>query len=874
MSWFFNEIALATATPTSRKKHRSGLTAAAYNDGGCSTCPRKRTWTQLSCPHMEPQGNSKPVVYFLGEATSEAEDDQGVYLPRIGSSAGQLLDGALSDWDSIPTRWNHVVRCYGRKSAELPEIESCRRSVEEDIAASRPKVVVGFGNVPLHWVSGLSQITLYRGRVFPVNIGGHECWYYVVNHPSYVVHQDKRNDINPHRVIFKLDIEYLFTKLLPTLPAAHVWDYVEGAKFELFDGSSSSQVSACIRAIEQLDPFGTSTDIETTALSPYSGREKILCASVSSADVSVSFVLDHPQSKWTKREKLRVWQAYYDHLMYGPVRVAHNAKFEQKWLSHECGTSVIDANWHDTMASAHTLDGRPGALGLDDVVFLRFGFRLKAATGVDPTKWQSTPLPKFLLYNALDSLWCYRAHLVNMELLAQDPSLLPEYARACRVGTTLVLTEDVGVAPNLPVVPMIELDLQTQIADLTSDIMKTPEVRKHVKAVGKFSPTSPADVGEMFGVTFKRPEVLGRDGSISSGEEQLSALPSDLFPSAPKILQLRSVAKLLSTYVAPIASGALIQADGRIHTNYNHLLVVTGRLSSDNPNLQNYPKRKYKFIRALIKAVQRTRYGKELLHYLVSADYGQIEARVIAMASEDRALVEHLWTGFDIHGHWADYLIDAFPKIQDRMAADYEISRDDIKGLRKAVRNEIKNGWVFPQFYGSVPESCAGNLKIPVEIAKRMGHEFWGEFTGVKKWQNRTISKWERTGYVETLTGRRRHGPMSVNEIINTCSQGTASDLVVDAMSVLSEMWRWDMSGGMDDRFQAAMNIHDDLTFGLPEDSLEEDIGVIAEVMCSSADRFNFVNVPITVEVSCGTDWSNQEEIGVFSSEDYRSGRR
>jgi DNA polymerase I-like protein with 3'-5' exonuclease and polymerase domains len=111
---------------------------------------------------------------------------------------------------------------------------------------------------------------------------------------------------------------------------------------------------------------------------------------------------------------------------------------------------------------------------------------------------------------------------------------------------------------------------------------------------------------------------------------------------------------------------------------------------------------------------------------------------------------------------------------------------------------------------------------------------------------------------------------MSVNEIINTCSQGTASDLVVDAMSRLSETWQFDMTGMMDDRFQALMNIHDDLTFGLPEDSLEDDISIIAKAMCLVSKSFDFINVPITVEVSCGTDWSNQEEIGVYSSEDFK----
>jgi DNA polymerase-1 len=256
---------------------------------------------------------------------------------------------------------------------------------------------------------------------------------------------------------------------------------------------------------------------------------------------------------------------------------------------------------------------------------------------------------------------------------------------------------------------------------------------------------------------------------------------------------------------------------------------------------------------------------------LVSIDYGQIEARVIAMASEDKNLVAHLWSGFDIHKHWAEYVIKAYPKILDITSKEYAIPRDDIDKIKKAVRNDVKTNWVFPQFYGSHIEPCASSLRIPVDLAKKMGAEFWGEFVGVKKWQNKTISTWERTGYVETLTGRRRRGPMSVNEIINSCSQGTASDIVVEAMCDLSELWQFDPNNLLaDDKFQACMNIHDDLTFGFSEETLEDDILTASKAMCLVGSKFDFVNVPLVVEVSVGTNWANQEEVAVFSSEDFK----
>lgn len=264
--------------------------------------------------------------------------------------------------------------------------------------------------------------------------------------------------------------------------------------------------------------------------------------------------------------------------------------------------------------------------------------------------------------------------------------------------------------------------------------------------------------------------------------------------------------------------------------------------SSDDPNMQNWPNRKGKEIREIIAAPEG--------HWMVGADYGQIEARIIGIVSQDQAFCEALWNNYDIHKYWAERIAEAYPNVIG--GKNYLGNQDKLNRFRK----DVKNQWTFPAFYGSSPYSIAASIGVPTEIVLELFDEFWDMFRGVKKWQKWVLNRYERLGYVETLTGRRRHAPLSMNEIINSGIQGTASDICVDAMNRLSEAG-----------IQVVMNVHDEIDSYVPDDKLEDQTEQIAEVMCSVP--FKWVNIPIAVEVSVGPDWYNMEEIGTFYSTDY-----
>jgi DNA polymerase-1 len=245
---------------------------------------------------------------------------------------------------------------------------------------------------------------------------------------------------------------------------------------------------------------------------------------------------------------------------------------------------------------------------------------------------------------------------------------------------------------------------------------------------------------------------------------------------------------------------------------------------------------------------------------MVACDYGQIEARVIGMASEDRNLVDYLWTGYDIHGYWADRILSVHPKTKDRIIKDYGVDGDDAAGIRKKLRDETKNRWVFPQFFGSSFRSCASGLSLPEHLAEDLAREFWDEFKGVQKWQKKIMEGYKQNLYVETLSGRKRRGAMSKNELINHPIQGTAADIVTEAMTALSVLADLEE----DDEYQADLNVHDDLSFMLLDASMDVKIPIIAREMCRH--RFPYIIVPLIVEVQVGVRWHELKEIGVYRS--------
>jgi uracil-DNA glycosylase family 4 len=822
------------------------------NVSGCTHCTLDKA--DLRTPKQFAAEHTKPDVYVLGDAPTLRDDKNGALF---SDTAGQIIVKALR---GIKARYHNVLRCSpGPRDPSTLEIKCCRGFIETDIAMSKPKLILLLGSVPLHWMTGESNATAWRNRYIPVNVAGHKCYAMPLFSPGVVLSlADKREGPEMHQILLR-DIDNVLNLLkagvfdvTPMVLTAKDLDIRHTSYMQQNIHALSKPVFAALEEAlaEALTWDEMSLDIETTGLRPYAKDSRILSISISNYDKTYALGYQHSQINWGK-DMLRVRAAVRAFLIKSKKKWAHNLGFELEWLGMEFGPEVLwDTEWGDTMAQAYTLDERRGALSLGSLCLQYLGYNIKLLSTVDVKKLDSEPLDQVLLYKAHDAKYTYLVRMYQAERLE---ALGREHVveLVTRRIPALAAMQIKGVMPNFEEVDRLRHYCASKLNKIEESIEQDKDWLAFRKKMRVAAPTSNDDVLAFFKDYLGRSEINVGNKKAPKYSTDQGVLETIKHPMAKHILELRNANKMLSTYVKPYikGTGKHVWPDDMIHAQFNLMLTTTGRLSCEEPNLQNFPKRKGKEIRKVVRAPENM--------WMVSVDYGQIEARVIGMASKDKVLCDALWTGYDIHMVWAKLLAEAYP---DRVGGEDYL--EDAAAM-KEFRGDVKNQWTFPLFFGSALDSVCRNLQMPKDVVKPLFTKFWDTFAGVKAWQDRVLSGYEENGYVEMLTGRRRHGPLSGNESINTPIQGTASDIVTEGMVILSRIAHEE---GLPD-LQPCINIHDDLTFYLPDLLLDAHIERIAKEMCSV--RFPFINVPITVEVSVGKTWDAQEEIGVFSSTDF-----
>lgn len=844
---------------------KKALPVETLNNNECKTCPNNRKKDRQV--HFEPTGSETPDVYFLGASpTEDAVENEAHFADEYGEFLLDCIPGRYHD----QVAFGYSIQCItaGQDPTQV-ETECCRKRVEADIAKCKPKIVVGVGHIPLRFIVDHYGIVNWRGRRVPVSIGGHKCWYYSILAPDFVIKKRRRRGRGgaPQEGeldhIFRLDLRRLFWELKEGLPEPVIEDPSKYySNLTIIDGSGGQRdldkLEKALRSLEDEKDLGI--DIETVNLRPYKDKSRILTIAVGTYENTVAFPLEHPGGWKTKRFREEAWDLLYDFLLHSGTKIAHNLEFEQEWLSYYLGNEVLrGTKWGDTMAQVYLMDNRKQMHSLEVATLVYLGFNLKAIMGhtMDMAHLDLEPIDRVLRYNALDTKYTHRLFKTLQQPMTKR-ELDWSYDHLIRLSPTLVLAQQAGIRPNQEKLAHYQTDLSAKLTDVTARIHLTNEAKRYKRVTGKtLVPSGNKELERLFGEILGRPEGKKAGGKYGTDEDILKSMPADEVPLAPLILEYRNYAKTLSTYVDGILK--ITDPDGLIHTNYSSKYTATGRLSSSNPNTQNFPKRKNKHVRTVIGAPEGG--------WIVSADYGQIEARVLGMLSEDQNFCDALWNDYDVHLEWSKICAEAHDGGLWAQIRDENPDADEAKHL-KIYRGTIKNGLVFPWFYGASMYSVAKVLGIPDDKMKKLYDKFWLTFAGVKKWQDTLVSFYEKHGYVKTATGRRRWGPLTLNELINMPIQGTASDIVTNGMCQLSEL---ELVSGRDiAKTQARLNIHDDLTFYIMDDILDETIDVIAKGMCfSPLETFDFINVPISIEVEIGRDWGTQKEYGVYNSTEW-----
>ncbi len=302
------------------------------------------------------------------------------------------------------------------------------------------------------------------------------------------------------------------------------------------------------------------------------------------------------------------------------------------------------------------------------------------------------------------------------------------------------------------------------------------------------------------------------------------------------VLKWRSLQKLKGTYVDALP-GLVNPATGRLHTTFNQAVAATGRLSSSDPNLQNIP------IRTAAGREIRGAFVAEPGHVLISADYSQIELRVLAHLSEDAALVEAFSRGVDIHDQTAERVFGANSGL-------------DPHELRR--RAKIIN---YALLYGKTAFTLAKDIGVPQQAAQAFIDAYFSGYPEVRGYIDRTLADARASGVVRTITGRRRLMPeltsrngmirmAAEREAVNMPIQGTAADILKKAMiDVHAALARRNAGASAPSRM--ILTVHDELLFEAPDDDAAEVASLVKDVM----QRAFALNVPLTVDVGIGKNW-------------------
>ena len=349
-----------------------------------------------------------------------------------------------------------------------------------------------------------------------------------------------------------------------------------------------------------------------------------------------------------------------------------------------------------------------------------------------------------------------------------------------------------------------------------------------------FNVSSPKQVGDILFEVLKIAEKpkKTKTGQYATSEDILSKL-SGKHPIVDKILDYREIVKLKSTYVDALPQ-MVNPTTGRIHTTFNQVVAVTGRLSSDNPNLQNIPIRTSRG-----REVRKAFVARNDQHILLSADYSQIELRIMAHLCQDPGLLDAFGNNVDIHSATA--------------AKVFGVSLDDVNSDMRRKAKMVNFGII----YGISAFGLAERLNIPRKEAASIIENYFIQYPLIKDYMDGAIEKARKLGYVETILGRRRYlrdinsqnqtvRGFAERNAINAPIQGSAADMIKLAMIRIHETLN-----NKKLRSRMVLQVHDELVFDVHKDEAEETKALVKELMENALP----LSVPVLVEAGTGHNW-------------------
>jgi DNA polymerase-1 len=513
----------------------------------------------------------------------------------------------------------------------------------------------------------------------------------------------------------------------------------------------------------------------------------------------------------------------------GVLKVGQNIKYDMHVL-RRVGINVTPVD--DTMVLSYVLDGSAHGHGMDELAELHLGhttikFSDVCGKGKNQVTFNQVPLDKATDYAAEDADITLRLQRILKPRLVED-RLTTVYERFDRpLIPILVAMEADGILVDAKVLKDMSQDFAVRAAGLEQEI--------HTLAGRDFNVGSPKQLGEILFDEMALPggKKTGKSRAWATGADVLEDLAAQGHDMPARVVEWRQLTKLKSTYTDALQDQ--INPDtGRVHTTYAQTVASTGRLSSNDPNLQNIP------IRTEEGRKIRTAFIADRGQTLISADYSQIELRLVAHVADIKALKDAFRNGDDIHAATASKMFNV-----------------PIEGMDPMVRRQAK-AINFGIIYGISAFGLARQLSIPRGEAKDFIDAYFDQFPEIKTYMDETKALAKKQGYVTTLFGRHCATPgiadrnpnvrgFSERAAINAPIQGGAADIIKRAMIRLPK--------ALHDTGLAAkmlLQVHDELIFEVPDAEVDDTTALVKRVMEGAAH----LDVPLVVDAGSGPTWA------------------
>lgn len=513
------------------------------------------------------------------------------------------------------------------------------------------------------------------------------------------------------------------------------------------------------------------------------------------------------------------------------TKIGHNLKFEWQMLAN-LGV-VMNGPYRDTMLASYLLDAIGRDHSLEASCLKHLNYRKIPTTELlgakNLTPMQDVALPLLSRYAMEDADLALRLHrCLTGELSKQGLTAVYENCE-CPLLAVIATMEQRGI--------FVDTDVLTEISGQLAVQSKTLEEEIYQAAGETFNINSPKQLQTILFEKLKVHELLGikrlkkTQSGYSTDVTVLEKLADHPLPRA--ILSYRSVTKLKNTYVDTLPQ-LINQKTGRIHTSFHQALTATGRLSSSDPNLQNIPIRT-----EMGQQIRRAFAAQTPDHVLISADYSQIELRVLAHLAKEDALAEAFRSGADIH--------------TDTAARIFNIDRPSVDATMRSRAKAINFGII----YGMGPQRLARQTNVTVEEAKRFIERYFATYPQISNFIDRTLAEAREKGYTTTILGRRRGVPElfskepqvianGENIAVNSPVQGSAADLIKLAMLRIEKRLSNQGKGA-----RMLLQVHDELVFECKETYAEETAAIIKYEMEHAME----LTVPLLTETGIGKNW-------------------